>query len=128
MGSTITEKILANASNSRTVSPGEFVVADIDYVMAHDSTGPLAMDGTAKIGKGVFDPNRVVIVFDHFYPAPSVDAAKLHQVSRSFVLENNIPNFHIDGVCHQILVEEYVSPGNVIVGADSHTCTRTRIN
>jgi len=124
MGSTITEKILANASKSKKVSPGDFVVAEIDYVMAHDSTGPLAMEGFSQIGKGVYDPTRIVIVFDHFYPAPSVDAALLHQKSRNFVLDNDIPNFHVDGVCHQILVEKYVSPGDVVVGADSHTCTQ----
>ena len=66
MGSTITEKILANASNKGKVSPGDFMVADVDYVMAHDSTGPLAMEGLSKIGKGVFDPNKVVIVFGDF--------------------------------------------------------------
>ena len=85
MGSTITEKLLANASHLAEASPGEYLVADVDYVMAHDSTGPLAFQGVAEIGKGVFDTERVIIVFDHFFPAPSVDAARLHQVSRGFV-------------------------------------------
>jgi len=124
MGFTLTEKILANASHSNKVYPGNFIVADINYVMAHDSTGPLAMESFSMIGKNIYDTSRVVIVFDHFYPAPSVDAAILHQKSRNFVMENNISNFHVDGVCHQILVEKYVSPGDVVVGADSHTCTQ----
>lgn len=124
MGSTITEKLLANASRLKEASPGEYVVADVDYVMAHDSTGPLAIQGVAEIGKGVFDTERVIIVFDHFFPAPSVDAARLHQVSRQFVKSERISNFRCDGVCHQLLIEDYVSPGDVVVGADSHTCTQ----
>ncbi len=124
MGSTITEKLLANASQIEEVSASEYVVADVDYVMAHDSTGPLAMYGVAEIGKGVFDPEKVVIVFDHFFPPPSVDAATLQRVSREFVKDQGIPNFRIDGVCHQLLIEDYVSPGNIVVGADSHTCTQ----
>lgn len=124
MGSTITEKLLANASHLAEASPGEYLVADVDYVMAHDSTGPLAIQGVAEIGKGVFDTDRVIIVFDHFFPAPSVDAARLHQVSRGFVKSERISNFRCDGVCHQLLIEDYVSPGDVVVGADSHTCTQ----
>ncbi len=124
MGSTITEKLLANASHLAEASPGEYLVADVDYVMAHDSTGPLAFQGVAEIGKGVFDTERVIIVFDHFFPAPSVDAARLHQVSRGFVKSERISNFRCDGVCHQLLIEDYVSPGDVLVGADSHTCTQ----
>ena len=124
MGSTITEKLLANASHLEEVSAGEYVIADVDYVMAHDSTGPLAMRGVSEIGKGVFDPEKVVIVFDHFFPPPSVDAATLQRVSREFVKDQGISNFRVDGVCHQLLVEDYVSPGDVVVGADSHTCTQ----
>ena len=124
MGSTITEKLLANAAHLAEASPGEYLVADVDYVMAHDSTGPLAFQGVAEIGKGVFDKDRVIIVFDHFYPAPSVDAARLQQVSRRFVKSESISNFRCDGICHQLLVEDYVSPGDIVIGADSHTCTQ----
>ena len=123
MGSTIAEKILAHASGRREVSPGDYVVAEVDYVMIHDSTGPLAIQELEEVGKGVFDPARVVVVFDHFHPAPSVSAAELHRVSRGFVMREGLPNFFTDGVCHQILVERFVSPGDVVVGADSHTCT-----
>lgn len=123
MGLTITEKILANASNKSKVTAGDVVFADVDFVMAHDSTAPLAVEGLYAIGKKVFNPNKIVIVFDHFFPPPSVDAAKLHQKVRNFVKEQKIPNFFTDGVCHQILVEKFVSPGSVVIGADSHTCT-----
>jgi len=123
LGLTITEKILANASHKSKVNSGDFTVADVDIVMAHDSTAPLAIEGFHEIGKKVFDPNKIVIVFDHFFPPPNIDAARLHQRVRNFVTEQKIPNFFTDGVCHQILVEKFVSPGNVVVGADSHTCT-----
>jgi len=123
MGLTITEKILANASHNSKVAPGDVVIADVDIVMAHDSTAPLVVEGLHKIGKKVFDPKKIVIVFDHFFPPPSVDAARLHQKVRNFVTEQKIPNLFTEGVCHQILVEKFVSPGHVIVGADSHTCT-----
>jgi len=123
LGSTITEKILSHASKQDDIAPGDYVVADVDYVMTHDSTGPLAIKGLRDMEEGVFDPERIVFVFDHFYPAPSVHAAELHRFSREFVLEEGIPNFFTSGVCHQILVEKFVSPGDVVVGADSHTCT-----
>jgi homoaconitate hydratase family protein len=123
MGSTLTEKILAHASGRDEVSPGDYVVANVNWVMAHDSTGPLAYRGVEEIGKGVFNPEQVVVVLDHFYPAPHVDAAEIQKVSRDFVLRNGISNFLTCGVCHQLLVERYVSPGDVVVGADSHTVT-----
>lgn len=123
MGLTITEKILSNASHMCEAPAGDFVVADVDIVMAHDSTGPLAIKSLYEIGKKVFEPGRIVIVLDHFFPPPNEDAARLHRIVRDFVTEQKIPNFFHDGVCHQILVERFVSPGDVIVGADSHTCT-----
>ncbi len=123
MASTITEKILANASHKKEVIPGDFVVVDVNYAMAHDSTAPLAIEGFSKITDKVFDKDRVIIVFDHFFPAPTVAGAELHQKSRKFVREQNISGFFTNGVCHQLLVEKFVSPGDVLVGADSHTCT-----
>jgi len=123
MGSTITEKILANASHKKEVAPGDFVVADVSYAMAHDSTGPLAIESFYKITDKVFDKDRVIIVFDHFFPAPTVAGATLHQKSRKFVMDQKLSGFFTNGVCHQLLVEKYVSPGDVLVGADSHTCT-----
>jgi homoaconitate hydratase family protein len=123
MGLTITEKILAHASHKSELTTGEVAIADVDVVMAHDSTGPLAIETFYKIGKKVFDPNKVVIICDHFFPPPNLNAASLHQKVRSFVLDQKILHFFTTGVCHQILVEKFVSPGYIIVGADSHTCT-----
>jgi 3-isopropylmalate/(R)-2-methylmalate dehydratase large subunit len=123
MCSTITEKILANASHKKAVAPGDFVVADVSYVMAHDSTAPLAIEAFQNITDKVFDPDKIIIVFDHFFPAPTVAGATLHHKSRKFVTDQRISGFFTNGVCHQILVEQFVSPGDVVVGADSHTCT-----
>ena len=123
MASTITEKNLANASHQKEASPGDFVVADVNYVMAHDSTAPLAIEAFYSITDKVFDKDRVIIVFDHFFPAPTVAGATLHQKSRKFVADQKISGFFTNGVCHQLLVEKFVSPGDVVVGADSHTCT-----
>ena len=123
MASTITEKILAYASHQKEVVAGDFVVADVSYAMAHDSTAPLAIESFSKITDKVFDKDRVIIVFDHFFPAPTVAGATLHQKSRKFVMDQNISGFFTNGVCHQLLVENFVSPGDVVVGADSHTCT-----
>jgi homoaconitate hydratase family protein len=91
--------------------------------MAHDSTAPLAIESFSKITDKVFDKDRVIIVFDHFFPAPTVAGASLHQKSRKFVMQQNISGVFTNGVCHQLLVEKFVSPGDVVVGADSHTCT-----
>ncbi len=123
MASTITEKTLANASHQKEVSPGDYVVADVSYVMAHDSTGPLAIESFYKITDKVFDKNRVIIVFDHFFPAPTVAGATMHQKSRKFVMDQKLSGFYTNGVCHQLLAEKYISPGDVLVGADSHSCT-----
>ncbi|UCC58574.1 MAG: 3-isopropylmalate dehydratase large subunit [Candidatus Bathyarchaeum sp.] len=123
MGSTLTEKILANASHKKKVVPGDFIVADVSYVMAHDSTAPLAIEGFYNITDKVFDTDRVIIVFDHFFPSPSVAGATLHQKVRKFVMDQHLSGFFTNGVCHQLLVENFVSPGDVVVGADSHTCT-----
>jgi homoaconitate hydratase family protein len=122
-GLTITEKLLANSSHKSEVTPGDIVIADVDFVMAHDSTAPLAIEELYNIKRKVFNPNRIIIVFDHFFPPPNIDAANLHRKVRNFVKEQRIPNVFTNGVCHQILVEKFVSPGDIVVGADSHTCT-----
>jgi 3-isopropylmalate/(R)-2-methylmalate dehydratase large subunit len=124
----IIEKILANASGKRQVSSGEIVEASIDAAMIHDLTGPLAIKSFREIGaKKVWDNNKVVIIIDHLVPASSVISAGLHKIVRNFAEEQNIENFYDvgrGGVCHQVMPEKgHVRPGEVIVGADSHTCT-----
>ncbi|MFQ6085796.1 MAG: 3-isopropylmalate dehydratase large subunit [Candidatus Bathyarchaeia archaeon] len=124
----IAEKILARAAGRKEVNPGEFIEAHVDVAMVNDITGPLAIDAFRKIGhQTVWDRERVVIVLDHQTPADSKDSAKLHSISRSFAREQGIVNFYDagnGGICHQVMVDNgHVVPGDLIVGADSHTCT-----
>jgi 3-isopropylmalate/(R)-2-methylmalate dehydratase large subunit len=124
----ILEKILADASGKQQVSPGEIIEANIDAAMIHDLTGPLAIKSFREIGaKKVWDNNKVVIILDHLVPASSIISANLHRIVRNFAEEQNIRNFYDvgrGGVCHQVMPEKgHVRPGEVIVGADSHTCT-----
>ena len=122
------EKILARASGVAEVEAGDFVEANVDLVMIHDLTGPLAIESLKKLSRPrVWDPKRVVIILDHQVPADTVRSAQLHKALRAFAAEYGIETFYEigrGGVCHQVLAEEgYVRPGMLIIGADSHTCT-----
>ena len=124
---TMSEKILAKASGTEKVEAGDIIISNIDVAMVHDLTGPLSVQSFEKIGgKKVWDPSKIVIPFDHQIPADSIDSANNHILMREFVKKQNIKHFYDVnvGVCHQILPElGHVVPGEVIVGADSHTCT-----
>ena len=127
MAMTMAEKILAKASGNKELEAGEIIMANIDVAMTHDLTGPLSVESFEKIGtKKVWDPEKIVIVFDHQVPADSIDAANNHMIMRKFVEKQGIQNFYDmrEGVCHQVLPEKgHVVPGEVVVGTDSHTCT-----
>ncbi len=124
--STIVEKILSEKCG-RTVTPGEIVEASVDLVMFHDLTGFHVLEVMEKIGKvQVFNPDRIVVVFDHFVPPPDTRSANIQKKLRDFVKSMNIKNFHdvCEGICHVILIERgYIRPGMFVVGADSHTTT-----
>ncbi len=123
----ISEKILAKASGKKMVHPGELVDANVNMIMVHDLTGPLAVEAFKRIGVNrVWDNKRAVIILDHQIPAESVKAAELHQTMRRFAKEQSIKIYDVGrgGICHQVMPEKgHVVPGSVIVGADSHTCT-----
>jgi 3-isopropylmalate/(R)-2-methylmalate dehydratase large subunit len=123
----ITEKILAKASGKKAVHPGEIVDANVDMVMVHDLTGPLAVEAFKKIGvQKVWDNQKAVVILDHQVPAESVKAAELHKAMRQFAKDQNLRIYDVGrgGICHQVMPEKgHVVPGTVIVGADSHTCT-----
>lgn len=123
----ITEKILANASGKKVVHPGEIVDATVDMIMVHDLTGPLAVEAFKKIGTPkVWDNKKIVVILDHQVPAESVKAAELHKTMRQFAKDQNLTFYDVGrgGICHQVMPEKgHVTPGEVIVGADSHTCT-----
>ncbi len=123
---TLSEEIFSHKLGRR-VEQGETVVVDVDRVMSHDTTTPLAIQAFRKLadlnGGRVFDARRSHIVFDHIIPAATIAAATLHRDIRTFAREQDI-NILQEGICHQVMPERgYVTPGDIIVGADSHTCT-----
>ena len=123
---TLVEEIFSRKVG-RTVEQGETVVVDVDRVMSHDTTTPLAIQAFRKLsqqnGGRVFDSQRSHIVFDHIIPAATIPAATLHRDIRTFAREQDISILQ-EGICHQVMPERgYVVPGDIIVGADSHTCT-----
>lgn len=122
----ITEKILARASQKSEVNPGELITVDVDLAMSHDGTSPPTIKTFNKISDTVWDNEKIVIVFDHNLPANNIGSAEFQKVTREFAKEQGIKNIytHGEGICHQVLPEKgFVKPGDVIVGADSHTCT-----
>ena len=128
MAMTITEKILAAHSGSNHVSPGEMINAGVDLVMGHDLSTPLAIHEMEKIGaKKVFDPEKIVIVPDHFTPNKDVKAAESCKLLKEFVRRQGITHYYEVGrmgIAHALLPEKgLVIPGDVVVGGDSHTCT-----
>jgi len=124
---TLTEKILAAHSDKKKVSPGEFINARVDLVMANDITAPIAIREFQRIGVDkVFDPNKVVMVPDHFVPNKDVASAEQAKLMREFAREQQILYFEVGemGIEHVLLPEQgLVLPGEVVIGADSHTCT-----
>ena len=130
MGKTIAEKILSNKSN-QDAKAGDIVIADLDFVMGQDGTSPLAIRVFKEMkAKRVFDPHRVAMVIDHSAPSPVEGVSALHKQMREFAQEQKIHFYDIgDGVCHQLLPEKgHVLPGQLVIGADSHTCTYGAIN
>ena len=124
---TLAEKILAAHSGKDKVSPGEFLNVRVDLVMANDITAPIAIREFGRLGvKSVFDPKRVVMVPDHFVPNKDIPSAEQAKLMRDFAREQGVIYFEVGsgGIEHVLLPEQgLVLPGDVVVGADSHTCT-----
>ena len=128
MGMTITEKILAAHAGLEHVEPGQLINAKVDLALGNDITAPLAIQEFKKLGvKKVFDPERVVLVPDHFTPAKDIQSAEQAKILREFAREQGLTNyFEIGrmGIEHCLLPEAgLVGPGDLVIGADSHTCT-----
>ncbi len=128
MGMTMTQKILAHAAGLESVKAGELIQAKLDIVMGNDITTAVAIPEFKKTGaKNVFDKDKVVIVLDHFTPNKDIKAAEQCKCSREFAFDKEIKNFFDVGemgIEHALLPEKgIVVPGDVIIGADSHTCT-----
>ena len=127
-GQTITEKILARAAGRETVTPGEFIMADVDLAMANDVTAPVSIARFKELGiEGVWDPSKVALVPSHFVPAKDIASAKLGMTMREFARQQGIEGFFElgrGGIEHALLPEQaWALPGMVIIGADSHSCT-----
>lgn len=124
MGQTIIEKIVSNHAASK-VFANDLTVVDVDFVMASDTTAPLAIKAFENMGgEKIWDSSKMALVIDHASPAPNQDIASLHDLMRQFSEEQNIKLYDIgDGICHQLMIEnKHANPGQLILGADSHTC------
>ncbi len=125
MGMTIAEKILAKKAGKDIVKPGEFIIANVDLAMSHENAD-MVLKNFVKLGlEKVWDPEKIVIIFDHRIPAETIKTATTHKRLREFVKKQGIKHFHDIGygICHQVLAEEYDKPGMLVVGTDSHTTT-----
>jgi len=125
---TITEKILAAHAGLGTVSPGDLIQVDVDLALANDITAPLAIRVFEEIGRErVFDPEKVALVSDHFVPNKDIPSARQAKIIREFARSQGIVHYlelAYGGIEHVILPEQgLVLPGDLVMGADSHTCT-----
>lgn len=124
MGQTIAEKIISQHAGKK-VKAGELCIAKVDVAAVQDGTGPLMVQEFKKLGKKTLaNPQRSILFIDHASPSPRKELSNTHLVLREFAKETGaVLSDTGAGVCHQRLVESFVNPGEILVGADSHTCT-----
>ena len=122
---TIGEKIIARAAGVESVKAGEIHTVNLDYMMSNDGTTHLTVDMFHnKLKKPrIADKDKLVFIVDHNIPAENPKTAAAHRKMREFAKEHGIKFYEGKGVCHQIMVEDFVEPGQLIMGADSHTCS-----
>ncbi len=124
---TLAEKILASRTDKKKITPGEFVNVRVDLILANDITAPLAIREFQRIGVDkVFNPQKIVMVPDHFVPNKDIASAGQVKLMREFAHEQGVIYFEVGqmGIEHVLLPEQgLVLPGDVVIGADSHTCT-----
>lgn len=123
MSMTLAEKIIARAAGVDAVKPGDIHTVTLDRMMSNDGTTHLTVDmynNKLKVPR-IADPARIVFIMDHNVPAENPKTAEAHKKMRNFAKENGIRLYEGAGVCHQIMMEDYVCPGELIFGADSHT-------
>jgi 3-isopropylmalate/(R)-2-methylmalate dehydratase large subunit len=128
MAMTMTEKILARAAGRESVAPGDLIMAKVDLCLGNDVTAPVAIDEFEKAGfDRVFDPDKIVLIPDHFTPNKDIKSAGLVKQMREFSKKHGLSHWYDVGrvgVEHAFLPEQgLVGPGDVVLGADSHTCT-----
>ena len=125
MGETVIEKIIRN-NVDHTVKPGDIVTVNVDRVMIHDIFIPFVAEKFEEMGfKKLWNPDKVVLIYDHLVPASQLDDTRHFHVGDAFAEKYGMKNVHrSDGICHQLMTEAgYVKPGNIVFGTDSHTTT-----
>ena len=125
MGETIIEKIIRH-NTGKAVKPGDIVTVNVDRVMIHDIFIPFVADKFEEMGfQKLWDPDKVVLIYDHLVPARQQDDTRHFNVGDAFAAKYGMKNVHrSDGICHQLMTEAgYVKPGNIVFGTDSHTTT-----
>jgi 3-isopropylmalate/(R)-2-methylmalate dehydratase large subunit len=126
MAMTLAEKIIARAAGRGSVRAGEIVTGKVDLAMIHDSSGPRRVAPMlARLGVGVWDPSRVVVITDHYVPAIDAESAAILDLTRKWVKSEGVANFYdMQGICHIVLPERgHLRPGLFAVGGDSHSPT-----
>ena len=124
MGKTIAEKILSEHAG-KDVKSGDLIIARVDVAMVQDGTGPLAVEAFNRMKlKALANPERSILFIDHAAPSPRKELSNAHKILREFASKYGAVLSEVgEGICHQRLIEDFVKPGDVVVGADSHTCT-----
>ena len=125
MGETVIEKIIRN-NVGHAAKPGDIVTVNVDRVMIHDIFIPFVAEKFEEMGfKKLWDPDKVVLIYDHLVPASQLDDTRHFHVGDAFAEKYGMKNVHrSDGICHQLMTEAgYVKPGNIVFGTDSHTTT-----
>lgn len=130
MAKTIAEKILSSHAG-KILSAGDFAVCNVDFCFGQDGTSAIIIDRIKELGvKKIFDKNKFCMVIDHNSPSPSLGVSAVHKRMREFSREQETPLFDIGcGICHQVIPESgKILPGDLVLGADSHTCTYGALN
>jgi len=126
LAATLAEKIISRAAARHSVTPGEIVTCAVDLVMMHDSGGPRRVKPILEhLNSKVWNPDKVVIVTDHYVPAVDAESASILDLTRKWAINNRIENFYdMQGICHVVLPERgHLRPGMFVVGGDSHSPT-----
>jgi 3-isopropylmalate/(R)-2-methylmalate dehydratase large subunit len=125
-GKTLAEKIIGSHTAKGEVSAGEVVIVKVDYTFSHDAAGPLLINQIQKLKAGSLeeDKDRTIFFIDHAVPSPTKELSNDQAKVRNYSLSNGMVLSDAgNGICHQVMAEDYSSPGDLIVGTDSHTCT-----
>ena len=129
-GKTLAEKIIGEHTHSGHVSAGEVVIVRVDYTFSHDASGPLLINQIGKLSKGKIDQTnridqqRTIFFIDHAVPPPTKELSNDQEIVRQFAMNNGVVLSDAgNGICHQVMAEDFAAPGDLIVGTDSHTCT-----